>query len=93
MVVMEHKKTKRNRRSNPVPFEQRLIASFIEAERHLDWSRRTTKRLIAEGAIDSVVIGHRRYVVVASLLRALERGRGVQLPEPIQLQRANTGTV
>jgi len=77
-------------KSNPIPFRERLSAGKRETCHYTGWGLRKLNEMLAEGRVDSVVIGQRRYVVVESLLRVLEAGKNVVLSEPWQLAKAKT---
>jgi hypothetical protein len=76
------------RAHNPTPFHERRYCSKREAVRQGGPGRRKIDQMISEGRIETIVVVFRRYIVVQSLLRALEAGSNVQLPEPPQLARA-----
>ena len=77
-------------RVNPIPFRERVYTPKKEAARFCGIGLRKITQLISEGALDSVVIGKRRLIVVESLLRCLQAGLNGSLPEPVGFQTAHT---
>jgi len=91
---MEHKDTSKHARlhggfpgSGDDPFAGRVLLSGSEVAHACRWSARKRDRLVAEGVLQTTVIGGRRYYLVDSIKRIIERGRNAPAVEPPQLVR------
>jgi hypothetical protein len=75
-------------KDSPVSLQERLVCSKRRAGVIIDKGLRTINQFIAEGRLDTVMIGGCRMVTVESLSRLVEAGKNAPLVEPPQFKRA-----
>jgi hypothetical protein len=61
---------------------ERITCSINQAGLAGSWGRTTTNKLIKDGKLETIKIGGRRLVKVASLLRLLEADDATGIPAP-----------
>lgn len=92
MSLIESPPAKKSR-LRQLPISEWLICTKTQARQVVPFGRRKIDQLCDEGRLETVVVGHRVYIRVPSLLRLLDEGAGLKLPEPFQLARAKAAKV